>query len=166
MEIEYFDPSSIDIDKVGVIEAVVTEMLENTDESRRADGYIHLFGVSAFAAMLAKKRDLSVDLARIIGLLHDFYYYQTGEREKHGSKGGDMLLPMLAKTGLFTVCEIGNIALAVANHSDKDKTGGAYEELIKDADVLQHAMANGCKPINDSHKQRYEKLMTELGMDA
>ncbi len=162
MEFEYFDPSSIDIDKVGVIEAVVTEMLDNTDESRRTDGYIHLFGVADMAVLLAKKRNLSTDLARIIGLLHDFYYYQTGDREKHASKGGDMLLPMLAKTGLFTVCEIGNIALAVASHSDKDKTGSAYEELIKDADVLQHAMANGGKVADESHKERYEKLMTEL----
>ena len=151
-----------EIDRAQVITSVVTEMLENTSPELKADGYIHLFGVAQTAVLLAKKRNLSTELAHIIGLLHDYYYYHTGDRENHASKGGDMVLPMLAKSGLFSVCEIGNIALAVASHSCKDNIGGAYEELIKDADVLQHALMNGGEIADKGHGERFEKIKEEL----
>jgi len=153
------------INRIAVIGSVVMQMLsENENEEERAAGYIHLFGVGQTAALLAKKRGLDPELAQLCGLLHDYYVYSTGEREDHAVKGGDMILPILAKTGLFTICEMGIISKAVANHSDKEKVGDAYDELLKDADVLQHALANVSEEISSAHKERYEKLIQELGI--
>ena len=155
-----------EVNRVEVISQVVCEMLENIESPyERQAGYIHLFGVSQMAAMLAKKRNLSAEIAQISGLLHDYYAYMTGDREKHAQKGADMILPLLAKTGLFSVCEVANIAKAVQGHSDKDNTDGTpYEELLKDADVLQHIMNNATKPIDEKYTERYEKLKAELNL--
>ena len=155
-----------EINRVEVISQVVCEMLENVSNPyERQAGYIHLFGVSQMAALLAKKRGLSVEIAQISALLHDYYAYMTGDREKHASKGADMVLPLLAKTGLFSVCEVANISRAVLGHSDKEKTDGTpYEELLKDADVLQHIMDNATKPVDEKYAERYSRLKEELGL--
>lgn len=47
-------------------------------ETRKQEACAHLFGVSAFAAMLAVKRRLSQELAASAGLLHNYYFYKTG----------------------------------------------------------------------------------------
>ncbi|MBR4305250.1 MAG: HD domain-containing protein [Ruminiclostridium sp.] len=155
-----------EINRVEVISQVVCEMLENVSNPyERQAGYIHLFGVSQMAALLAKKRGLSVEIAQISALLHDYYAYMTGDREKHASKGADMVLPLLAKTGLFSVCEVANISRAVLGHSDKEKTDGTpYEELLKDADVLQHIMDSATKPVDEKYAERYSRLKEELGL--
>ncbi len=155
-----------EVNRIEVISQVVCEMLENIENpTEKQAGYIHLFGVSQMAALLAKKRNLSVEIAQIAGLLHDYYAYMTGDREKHASKGADMILPLLAKTGLFSVCEVANIAKAVQGHSDKEKTDGTpYEELLKDADVLQHILYNATKPVDEKYAERYTKLKDELGL--
>ena len=86
-------------------------------------------------------------------------------REKHASKGADMVLPLLAKTGLFSVCEVANISRAILGHSDKEKTDGTpYEELLKDADVLQHILYNASKAVDEKYAERYAKLKDELGL--
>lgn len=67
-------------------------------------------------------------------------------------------MPILAKTGLFSVCEIGNITRAIANHSDKENVGLPLDEVLKDADVLQHVLQNTTLPIRDKYEKRFEKL--------
>lgn len=155
-----------EVNRVEVISQVVCEMLQNIENPvEKQAGYIHLFGVSQLAALLAEKRNLSVEIAQIAGLLHDYYAYMTGDREKHAQKGADMILPLLAKTGLFSVCEVANIAKAVQGHSDKEKTDGTpYEELLKDADVLQHILYNASQPVDEKYAERYAKLKDELGL--
>jgi HD superfamily phosphodiesterase len=68
------------------IKVLVNEMLltiENTVKMR--ESCIHLYGVSAFASMLAMKRGQNPELAEIAGLLHDYYVYKTGINEFPGS---------------------------------------------------------------------------------
>ncbi|MCH5325230.1 MAG: HD domain-containing protein [Eubacterium sp.] len=152
----------MEINRVKVIAFAVTQMLEEAAEEDRAAGYIHLFGVSQCAVLLAQKRGLDTELAAVCGLLHDYASYKTGESENHAENSANMSLPILAKTELFTPCEIGVIATAIAKHSDKDSVGESYEELLKDADVLQHALYNG--GVSEKHAERYEKIKPELGI--
>ena len=51
----------------------IFDHIENADEKRAA--YIHSYGVSHCCALLAAKRGLNIELATIIGLLHDVYSY-------------------------------------------------------------------------------------------
>jgi len=38
------------------------------------------------------------------------------------------------------------------------------DEILKDADVLHHTLADPIKEVKDHEKARYEKLCLELGM--
>ncbi len=151
------------IDRTAVVANAVRTMLDSVDEQRAAEGYIHLFGVAKCCVLLAKKRGLDCELAYIMGLLHDYSYYLTGDREEHARKSGDMILPLLAKTELFVICEMGTIAKAIASHSDKNKTdGNPYEELLKDGDVLDRMLMSPGSEQKEIHKARAEKLTQEL----
>ena len=114
--------------------------------------------------LIALRRGLDAELAQICGLLHDYYKLQTDIDEDHAKKGADAVMPILAKTGLFNVCEIGNIARAIANHSDKENVGLPLDEALKDADVLQHILQNVTYPMKDKYVKRYEKLKKEFSL--
>ena len=79
-------------------------------------------------------------------------------------EGADAVMPILAKTGLFSVCEIGNITRAIANHSDKENVGLPLDEVLKDADILQHVLQNTTLPIRDKYEKRFEKLKKEFSL--
>lgn len=58
---------------------VVEDMIMSIPcEIQKQESCIRLYGVSAFAAMLAMKRRLNQELAAIAGLLHNYYFYKTG----------------------------------------------------------------------------------------
>lgn len=140
-------------------------MLSHIDEDKRRAAYIHLYGVSQGAVLIAKKRGLNVEIAQVCGLLHDFATYKTGEISDHAHKGAALVAPLLEKTQLFCQGEINLITTAVYNHSDKDKIGGEYDELLKDADILQHIFYNISLPVRDYEQERYERLRKEFTLD-
>ena len=143
----------MEINRIEVISAVVSEMIATLPEERRQKAYIHLFGTAQNA-----------ELAQISGLLHDYRKYLTGVDEKHAEESADAVMPILAKTGLFSVCEIGNITRAIANHSDKENVGLPLDEVLKDADILQHVLQNTTLPIRDKYEKRFEKLKKEFSL--
>lgn len=150
------------IDRAAVIKTVVIQMLEGLDADLHSRAFVHLFGTAQAAVMIAKKRGLDAELCYISGLLHDYYKYKTDDREEHAKKGADMILPILAKTELFTICEMGAVSKAIAAHSDKDIVGDPYEEMLKDADVLQRLLDNPTGEPKKNHRQRAEKLKDEF----
>ena len=154
----------MEINRVEVIAAVVSEMISSLPKERQQKAYVHLFGTAHTAGLIALRRGLDAELAQICGLLHDYYKLQTDIDEDHAKKGADAVMPILAKTGLFNVCEIGNIARAIANHSDKENVGLPLDEALKDADVLQHILQNVTYPMKDKYVKRYEKLKKEFSL--
>ena len=154
----------MEINRVEVIAAVVSEMISSLPKERQQKAYVHLFGTAQIAGLIALRRGLDAELAQICGLLHDYYKLQTDIDEDHAKKGADAVMPILAKTGLFNVCEIGNIARAIANHSDKENVGLPLDEALKDADVLQHILQNVTYPMKDKYVKRYEKLKKEFSL--
>lgn len=152
------------INRIEVISAVVSEMIATLPEERRQKAYIHLFGTAQTAGLIALRRGVNAELAQISGLLHDYRKYLTGVDEKHAEESADAVMPILAKTGLFSVCEIGNITRAIANHSDKENVGLPLDEVLKDADILQHVLQNTTLPIRDKYEKRFEKLKKEFSL--
>ena len=153
----------MEINRIEVISAVVSEMIESLPEERRQKAYVHLYGTAQTAGLIALRRGVNAELAQICGLLHD-YKLQTGIDENHAKNGADAVMPILAKTGLFSVCEIGNITRAIANHSDKENVGLPLDEVLKDADILQHVLQNTTLPIRDKYEKRFEKLKKEFSL--
>ena len=52
----------------------------------------------------------------------------------------------------------------IANHSDKENVGLPLDEVLKDADILQHVLQNTTLPIRDKYEKRFEKLKKEFSL--
>ncbi|MDY6046522.1 MAG: HD domain-containing protein [Anaerobutyricum sp.] len=122
----------------------------------------HLYGVSLAATILAKKRGEDPELAAIAGMLHDIHAYKTGSYDDHAHKGSDMARDILEKLGLTTQEENEIICSAVYHHDDKLVIDNAFDELMKDADVIDHCLNDVSKAIKDKEKVRFEQLTEEL----
>jgi hypothetical protein len=110
------------------------------DAGNRRAAYVHSYGVSNYCALLALKRGLDKELATAIGLLHDIYSYKTGCTDLHSHNGADMVRVAFKHDlkDLFSEDEQTIIKSAIYHHSDKHHVHDEYDELLKDADVIQH----------------------------
>lgn len=138
--------------------------MEDAEQKRCA--YVHLYGVGQAAAMLALKRGMGrelAELAEIAGMLHDYTSYLVEESDDHAHRSAPYARELLAKTGAFTGEEIEIIANGVYNHSDKGRVDTPFDEVIKDADALQHFLRN---PMEDFwfNRGRVPALVKELGL--
>ena len=75
----------------------------------------------------------------------------------------EMAAGILQETGLFEDKEIEKICSAIRCHSDKKMTHGPLEEILKDADVMQHCLYDPGY-VSKKEKDRYKKLRKELGI--
>lgn len=139
-------------------------LLGMSDAEERRCGYVHLYGVSQACALLAKKRGESVELAVIAGMLHDIYSYANMDPADHAHKGVAMARDILESLKLFSEEEVEMVCTAIYRHSDKELVHNALDEILKDADVLQHVMYNPLFKMKLTERERYEKLAAELGL--
>lgn len=155
---------SIRLESVRVIVDEMLLSIKDTEERRGA--YLHLYGVSQTASMLAMKRGLNVELGAIIGMFHDYYVYLTGVKDFHDQSGAEAVRPIIRDMGIFTEDEQGIILSAIFHHSDKKTRHSAYDELIKDADVLQHYLYNTAYKVKEKCMSRLKKVLDELSVDG
>jgi HD superfamily phosphodiesterase len=141
-------------------------LLALTNEQDLRCGFVHLYGVSATAALLARVRGLDEELAAAAGMLHDLISYEAGEPLDHAPRGAVQAKEILEQMKAFTADEISCIASAIAHHSEKALSHGPYEELLKDADVLQHDLYNPQLPPDPRHAARRAKLRQSLSPGA
>lgn len=147
------------------VRIIVDEMLKKMDDTNeRRCAYLHLYGVSQAATILALKRGLDPEIAAITGMLHDYYSYATGIRELHGQNTAEMLRPTLRNMDIFTKEEQEIIRSAIFHHSDKGSIHSEYDELMKDADVLQHYLYNVDKKVSFQNTTRLKKILHELSL--
>ena len=127
----------------------------------RNEGIRHITAVSQYAILLANVRGENAELAGIAGLFHDLYAYVTGIRKEHAKGGAHMAKDWLDQSDLFTKEEKEAIVGAVYFHSEKGTVHLPLDEILKDADVLDHILMNPGAFIG-KEKERAEKLMEEL----
>ena len=123
----------------------------------------HLYGVSRFCVLLALKRGLNAEIAAACGMLHDIYQVTDGSIHEHAIRGAKKAEAILKAIGLYSDEEIALITTAISWHSKKRKTHEPYDELLKDADVLDHCFHNPDYPVIDKEITRYNNLLIELG---
>jgi hypothetical protein len=56
------------------------------------------------------------------------------------------------------------ISQAIYNHRNKDSKNSSFDEILIDADVLQHCIYNPLFDVAEHEKQRYENLKLEFGI--
>ena len=136
--------------------------IEDTD--KRNSAFVHLYGVSLAATMIAKKRGLDPEIASIAAMLHDLHAYKTGSYDDHAHKGADLAREILGKMKLTDEAETDLICSAIYHHDDKLITDGSMDEVLKDADVIHHCMNDLSKTIKEKERSRFDKLCAEFGM--
>ena len=139
-------------------------LLHIPDTTERRCGYMHLYGVSQDCALIALKRRENVELAAIAGMLHDIYSYSTLDSKDHARKGSVMAREILTSLQVFTNDEIDTVCSAIYNHSSKGSRHSSFDELLIDADVLQHCLYDPLAGAAEHEKQRYDNLKFELGI--
>mgnify|MGYP000843912860 CR=1 FL=1 len=147
-----------------VREYVDNILLNMSDVRERRSGYLHLYGVSQACTMIALKRGENAELATISGMLHDIYSYATMDTVEHAHKGSVMAREILNSLDMFSDGEIEMICSAIHNHSYKGKIHASFDEILIDADVLQHCLYNPLFEVEEHEKLRFENLKSEFGL--
>jgi len=157
--------ASIETDRTERVRQVVDEVLCGQKDFVRRAGFIHLYGVAQFCALLALVRGLDAERSTVAGMLHDLATYQTGDATDHGRRSAVLAREILSDLGCFAEDEIATICAAIAHHRIKDQVHGAYDELLKDADVLAHTLYNTQLPPIEKERARLSALWRELGIE-
>ncbi len=131
----------------------------------RRDGYVHLYGVADFACTIALKRGHGreyAELAYMAGLLHDYEKYRTGIGKDHARKSAEAVKNLLQECKFLSEIEVETIYEAIYYHSHKEQTHTEFDEILKDADVMEHWLR---EPMGDITKDndRIRKLCSEFG---
>ena len=160
------------MNRIEKLREFVDELLLNKkDVEDRRCGYIHLYGVAFACALIAKKRGANIELAVMAGMLHDLYAYkmkeimQVEEIEDHARDGAIYAREVLNKLNLTTADETNVICTAIHNHSNKGGKFSELDEILIDADVIQHCFYNPLFPIAPREEERLKNLLTEFGMN-
>ena len=153
------------MDRLEKVRRIVDEVLMNmTDAEERRCAYVHLYGVSQACAMLALKRNENAELAVVAGMLHDIYPCAYMDWIDHAHKGAEMARNILIDLDAFNENEINLICTAIYNHSDKSVVHDPLDELMKDADVMQHVLYNPLIAIKQHEQTRFDSLIKELDL--
>ena len=140
------------------------ELYEMKDQDERTAAFVHLYGVSLAATMIAKKRGLDPELLSMAAMLHDLYAYKTGSYDDHAHKGAELAGKILKKLELTDEVETEKICSAIYHHDDKLVTDGPMDEVLKDADVIHHCMNDLSTSIKEKELARFDNLCREFGM--
>ena len=155
------------MNRIEKVREVVDEILLNmSDLEVRRCAYLHLYGVSQACALLALKRKENVELATIAGMLHDIYSYARMDSRDHAHKGAEMARDILDSLDIFTEDEKELICTAIYNHSDKSMIHSWLDEILKDADVMQHVLYNPLFNVKEHEQKRFDLLKEEFGINA
>jgi len=153
------------MERIETVRKVVDEILLNmSDHDERRCAYLHLYGVAQACAMLALKRHENTELAIIAGMLHDIYSYANMDSYDHAHKGAEMAQNILNTLNIFNEDEKRLICTAIYNHSDKSIIHGPLDELLKDADVMQHVLYNPLFEIKQHEENRFNTLKKEFNL--
>ena len=143
---------------------VDSELNKMEDADKRTSAIAHLYGVSLAATVIAKKRGLDPEIASMAAMLHDLHAYKTGSYDDHAHKGADLARGLLGELKLTNETETDMICSAIYHHDDKLVADGPMDEVLKDADVIDHCLKDSSKPVKDKEQARYDKLCAEFGM--
>ncbi|MEN6371628.1 MAG: metal-dependent phosphohydrolase [Armatimonadota bacterium] len=114
----------------------IEQRSSEVDRDRDLDWeYEHMNDSVKYGKILARHRNLSLDLAACAVALQNIGRISTGKSEGHAESGYEPAKRFLAALGCFTLQEIEQIASAVKNHSRKEHIDAPMDELAKDVDI-------------------------------
>ena len=142
---------------------VNTQLQSIQDPEKRQNAFIHLYGVSLAATLIAEKRRIKTELPCLAAMLHDLHAYLSGSYDDHARLGAQLARRILDELKLTTPEENDTICTAISRHDDKDQVDGPVDEVLKDADVMHHCFHDPAKAVKEKEKARYAALRKEFG---
>jgi len=151
-------------DRIEALRGLIDDYVDRQHVRRL--GYVqeHLDEVADYAAMIAERRGLDVELARMIGMLHDIYTLTNGYISGHAEHCAAIARELLEDSGLVDEHELSIICTAISYHSKKRKVHDAYSEVVKDADTLSHNQPGAINYVADKERKRYAALVEEFNL--
>ena len=143
---------------------VDVELNKMEDADKRTSAIAHLYGVSLAATMIARKRELDPEIAAMAAMLHDLYAYKSGSYDDHARKGVDLAREILGELKLTDESETELICSAIYHHDDKLVTDSPMDEVLKDADVIDHCLKDASKAVKEKEQARFDRLCKEFGL--
>jgi hypothetical protein len=92
------------------------------------------------------------------------YIHAKMDTKDHAYKGAVLAREILTSLQITNEDETKIICDAIYTHSEKGLVHAAFNEMLKDADILQHCLYNPTLEIMPHEKSRYEKLKIEFGI--
>lgn len=124
---------------------------------------LHTYGVGYLSASIASARGLNQEIAFIAGVLHDVGKIAGASNKNHNLKGVQIARNLLIGLNSFTSDEIKIICSAIYNHSNKKSIGFDYDEVIKDADIIEKLFTEKEKYEDKKNKRkRLKNALREL----
>lgn len=151
---------------ITLLDKLEVALLNMPDDKERRCAYLHLYGVSQACALLALKRKENAKLAIIASMLHDIYSYANMDAKDHVHKGTVMARNILDSGNMFSEDEKDLICTAIYNRSNKSVIHDSLDEILKDADVMQHVMYNPLFDIKQHEKKRFDFLKNKFNFKA
>ncbi len=157
------------MDRVLKVMSAVNEYFEKESPKPPLSKLLHIYGVGYLSAAIASARGLDMELAFIIGILHDIGKLKTNVDSSgvsHNVEGEKIAKELLTNLNSFTQEEIKIICQAIRNHPNKRFIDTEYDELIKDADVIEKVFIEKKKFKNKRYKRRRLKnTLGEFGLE-
>lgn len=97
-------------------------------------------------------------------MLHDIYSYANMDSQDHAHKGAVMARNIIDSLNMFSEDEKELICTAIYNHSDKSVVHDSLDEILKDADVMQHVLYNPLLDIKQHEQKRFSSLQNEFDL--
>lgn len=88
--------------------------------------------------------------------------YKSGSYDDHAHLGAAYAGEVLGD--LTTPEETDIICAAIWHHDSKAEINTAMDEILKDADVIDHSLSDPKKAVKEREQARYAKLVRELGL--
>lgn len=146
-----------------LIKDEVNQILQNECYGKyRIVGYNHLYSVVATSRILANQRNLDLEIASIIAILHDLAIYKYANHFDHASRSSELARQLLQESNQFSEEELTIITTAIKNHSNKDKIDDDYSELIKDADLLVQYYDEPEATLPSTKQVRLNKILANI----
>jgi HD superfamily phosphodiesterase len=153
------------MNRIEILRKYIDEILLNmSDVEERRCAYLHLYGVAQACTLIALKRGKNAELSTMAGMLHDIYSYAKMDTKDHAHKGALLAKEILTSLQITNDEETEMICDAIYNHSEKEIVHSDFNEILKDADVLQHCLYNPMFEIKAHEKNRFEELKLEFGI--
>ena len=139
-------------------------LLAATDMLWRRKFCVHLYGVAQCAALLALKRGQDAELASVAAMLHDISAVEKGNYENHCELSAEKAEGILGRLSIFSEEETALVATAIRNHDFRGEKHSAFDELLKDADILHPYLLDVNKEVTKSACARLARMRVELGL--